>query len=42
MGDRICLLNEGHVEQIGTTEDFIHHPKMNLLNHLLVIWMLMY
>lgn len=27
MGDRICLLNEGHVEQIGTTEDFIHHPK---------------
>lgn len=27
MGDRICLLNQGHVEQIGTTEDFIHRPK---------------
>lgn len=27
MGDRICLLNQGHIEQIGTTEDFIHRPK---------------
>lgn len=27
MGDRICLLNKGHVEQIGTAEDFIHRPK---------------
>lgn len=27
MGDRICLLNQGHVEQIGTADDFIHRPK---------------
>ncbi|WP_323703076.1 ABC transporter ATP-binding protein [Mammaliicoccus sp. Dog046] len=27
MGDRICLLNQGHVEQIGSTDDFIHRPK---------------
>ncbi|GGI39293.1 ABC transporter ATP-binding protein [Mammaliicoccus stepanovicii] len=27
MGDRICLLNQGRVEQIGTPDEFIHHPK---------------
>ncbi|HCN60482.1 ABC transporter ATP-binding protein [Mammaliicoccus fleurettii] len=27
MGDLICLLNQGHVEQIGTADDFIHRPK---------------
>lgn len=27
LGDRICLLNEGHVEQIGTPNEFIQHPK---------------
>lgn len=27
LGDRICLLNEGHVEQIDTPEHFIKHPK---------------
>lgn len=27
LGDRICLLNEGHVEQIDTPEHFINHPK---------------
>ncbi|PHK50374.1 ABC transporter ATP-binding protein [Staphylococcus edaphicus] len=27
LGDRICLLNEGHIEQIDTPEGFISHPK---------------
>ncbi|AJC96751.1 ABC transporter ATP-binding protein [Staphylococcus hyicus] len=27
LGDRICLLNEGKVEQIGTPNEFIQHPK---------------
>ncbi|MTV21117.1 ABC transporter ATP-binding protein [Staphylococcus delphini] len=27
LGDRICLLNHGHVEQIGTPNDFIKSPK---------------
>ncbi|UTH16892.1 ABC transporter ATP-binding protein [Macrococcus epidermidis] len=27
LGDRICLMNEGHIEQIGTPESFINHPN---------------
>lgn len=27
MGDRICLLNKGRVEQIGTPEEFLTNPK---------------
>ncbi|WP_278926515.1 ABC transporter ATP-binding protein [Staphylococcus auricularis] len=27
LGDRICLLNEGHIEQIDTVENFAKHPK---------------
>lgn len=27
LGDRICLLNDGQVEQIGTPEGFQNHPK---------------
>ncbi|KIX91687.1 glycine/betaine ABC transporter ATP-binding protein [Staphylococcus microti] len=27
LGDRICLLNQGRVEQIGTPNDFVKHPK---------------
>lgn len=27
LGDRICLLNEGRVEQVGTPNEFIQHPK---------------
>ncbi len=27
MGDRICLLNKGHVEQIDTPEGFVTNPK---------------
>ncbi|WP_019166144.1 ABC transporter ATP-binding protein [Staphylococcus delphini] len=27
LGDRICLLNHGHVEQIGAPNDFIKSPK---------------
>ncbi|QYA45392.1 ABC transporter ATP-binding protein [Macrococcoides bohemicum] len=27
LGDRICLMNEGHIEQIGTPDAFINHPN---------------
>ncbi|RXK18009.1 ABC transporter ATP-binding protein [Macrococcus sp. DPC7161] len=27
LGDRICLMNEGKIEQIDTPEGFINHPK---------------
>lgn len=27
LGDRICLMNEGHIEQIGTPDSFINHPN---------------
>ncbi|ASE37702.1 ABC transporter ATP-binding protein [Staphylococcus pettenkoferi] len=27
LGDRICLLNDGHIEQIGTPQSFIDAPK---------------
>ncbi|EKU48545.1 ABC transporter ATP-binding protein [Staphylococcus massiliensis] len=27
LGDRICLLNEGHQEQIGTPDEFMTQPK---------------
>lgn len=27
LGDRICLFNEGRIEQIGTPEEFLTHPK---------------
>ena len=27
LGDRICLLNDGRVEQIDTPEGFQEHPK---------------
>ncbi|MCU5745809.1 ABC transporter ATP-binding protein [Staphylococcus sp. SQ8-PEA] len=27
LGDRICLLNEGHIEQIGRPQELIQHPK---------------
>ena len=27
MGDRIIILNEGHIEQIGTAEDIYEHPN---------------
>src|SRR5699024_1648295 len=27
LGDRICLLKEGHVEQIGTPEEFLSAPQ---------------
>lgn len=27
LGDRICLLNQGRVEQIGTPNDFVKYPK---------------
>lgn len=27
LGDRICLMNQGHIEQIGTPDEFIDAPK---------------
>lgn len=27
LGDRICLMNEGHIEQIGKPDSFINHPN---------------
>lgn len=27
LGDRICLMNEGRIEQIGTPEEFMKNPK---------------
>ncbi|GAB3068180.1 ABC transporter ATP-binding protein [Salinicoccus sesuvii] len=27
LGDRVCLLKEGHIEQIGTPEEFMSNPK---------------
>ncbi|MFC3419358.1 ABC transporter ATP-binding protein [Salinicoccus hispanicus] len=27
LGDRVCLLKDGHVEQIGTPEEFMSNPK---------------
>ena len=31
LGDRICLLNEGHVEQIDTPEGFRTRPKSDFM-----------
>lgn len=35
LGDRICLLNEGKIEQIGTPEEFIHNPKSDFVKDFL-------
>ncbi|CAM4190771.1 ABC transporter ATP-binding protein [Lacicoccus alkaliphilus] len=32
MGDRICLLNKGRVEQIGTPEAFLTHPENDFVS----------
>ena len=41
MGDRICLLNKGRVEQIGTPEEFLTRPEndfvSDFINHIDVI-----
>ncbi len=31
LGDRICLMNEGRIEQIGTPEEFLRHPKSDFV-----------
>ena len=31
LGDRICLFNEGRIEQIGTPEEFLTHPKSDFV-----------
>ncbi|MCD2138541.1 ABC transporter ATP-binding protein [Salinicoccus halitifaciens] len=33
MGDRICLLNKGRVEQIGTPEEFLTSPKNDFVRN---------
>lgn len=35
LGDRICLLNQGRVEQVGTPNDFIKHPKNDFVRQFL-------
>lgn len=35
LGDRICLLNEGQVEQIDTPENFMKHPKNDFVKQFL-------
>lgn len=35
LGDRICLLNQGRVEQVGTPNDFIKHPKNEFVRQFL-------
>ncbi|WP_414043771.1 ABC transporter ATP-binding protein [Macrococcus animalis] len=32
LGDRICLMNEGRIEQIGTPESFINQPNNDFVN----------
>jgi len=43
LGDRICLLDKGHVEQIDTPENMVNHPKVviNQLKIFIVIWQTM-
>ena len=35
LGDRICLLNDGRVEQIDTPENFMKHPKNDFVKQFL-------
>ncbi|MGV3243404.1 ABC transporter ATP-binding protein [Staphylococcus sp. 11261D007BR] len=35
LGDRICLLNQGRVEQVGTPNDFIKYPKNDFVRQFL-------
>lgn len=35
LGDRICLLNEGRIEQLGTPEEFIHNPASEFVKDFL-------
>lgn len=35
LGDRICLLNQGRVEQVGTPNEFIKHPKNDFVRQFL-------
>ena len=39
LGDRICLLNEGRVEQIDTPDGFRTRPKSDFVKQfMVVIW----
>lgn len=35
LGDRICLMNEGEIEQIGTTEEILNHPSNEFVQEFL-------
>ena len=37
LGDRICLLNDGRVEQIDTPEGFQEHPKNQFVREFMAI-----
>ena len=36
LGDRICLLNNGHVEQIDTPQAFRNQPKNKFVEEFMV------
>lgn len=33
LGDRICLMRDGRVEQLGTPNELLHHPKNDFVKH---------
>lgn len=33
LGDRICLMRDGRVEQLGTPDELLHHPKNDFVKH---------
>ena len=35
LGDRICLMNEGRIEQIGTPDEILNHPANDFVKELL-------
>ena len=37
MGDRVAVMNEGRLEQVGTPEDIFHHPKTRFVAQFLGI-----
>ena len=35
LADRVVVMNEGHIEQIGTPEEVFHHPRTEFVMHFL-------
>ena len=42
LGDRICLMKDGEIVQVGTPEEFIQKPKNEFVKHLLEIKEILY